>query len=659
MLRRARCFLAVRAQRFLTVAVAAVMLCLCVMHAPVRARQQTTPPASKKPSGKTAPVASKREGEVDPMLAVRRATAISLVTSLADEARSFRDPALRARVQARAADVLWETDKERALALFRRGWDEAEAADVETARRLNEELRKQRASGRQFAAGRRSIRTEVLRLAARRDRALGEEFLARLDEKKKEEADSALDSNKNADANANTDAAKSKDDSSSRNNPTEASPAVAKRLELAGQLLDVGDVERAIQIADPALASVNVQAIYFLTQLRLKNVAAADERFASLLARAASDPAADANVASILSSYIYTPGLFIRFMADAGTNSSRYNRDQTAPADIPAPLRAAFLRTAAAILLRPIPPAEMDHSSAGRAGWYLVIARMLPLFDSAAPDQSALLRTQMAALTPDMPDDARDPGRFALTQGLVPEDTTRDRVQEVLNRLDHAKTDEERDATYADAILSAMNKKDSRVEEFISKINDADLRARVRAYVDYERVRLALEDKDVTETLRITRAGNLTAIQRTWALTQVAKLVSKKEPGRATEFLDEATTEAKRVDAGTSERVSALVAIATQLVALNRQRAWEVMNEIVKASNAAENFTGEDGELSVHLETKFMSSTTSNSVDSFDLEGLFKLLAKEDLNRTIEVARSFNGESPRAVATLAVARAIL
>ena len=55
--------------------------------------------------------------EADAEAAQQRTVAISLVTGLAEEARSFKDQTRRARVQARAADVLWDTDPERAREL--------------------------------------------------------------------------------------------------------------------------------------------------------------------------------------------------------------------------------------------------------------------------------------------------------------------------------------------------------------------------------------------------------------------------------------------------------------------------------------------------------------------------------------------------------------
>jgi hypothetical protein len=105
--------------------------------------------------------------------------------------------------------------------------------------------------------------------------------------------------------------------------------------------------------------------------------------------------------------------------------------------------------------------------------------------------------------------------------------------------------------------------------------------------------------------------------------------------------------------------VSALVAIATQLIELDRARAWEVMLEVVKASNSAKDYTGEDGRLNILLQTKNMTMSSSGSVQSFDLGEIFARLAREDLQRAADLARGFDGESPRAFATLAIARAVL
>jgi hypothetical protein len=626
-------------------------LCLS-MSSPAVAQQ---PPPAKQTK---TPAKKPRAAEADPMEEVRRTTAISLVNTLADDARMFREPLLRSRVQARAADALWETDPERARELFRRAWAEAETADDEAERRLAEERRRQERERGHFSIQTPpSLRSEVLRLAARRDRALGEEFLGRMVVERKEQAEAtenATFDSPEGDMDRNTSGPVRNDD------PTNAPPAVAKRLRLAVQLLEEGEVERAIQFADPALGGANASALEFLARLRPKNAKAADERYAATLLRAASDPRSDANTASLLSSYLFTPALYVTFSPTGGSNSNQWSRQFPAPNDVAPQLVAAYFNTAASILLRPVAPPDQDRTSSGRTGAYMVITRLLTLFDRHAPDKSAALRARQSLLAQDTPENMRRGPNNALTRGLVPEDPNRDRIGETLSRLERAQTQEQRDAVYVDAVFVAKDKKDPRLEEFLNKIEDPDLRKRLRAYIDFELAQAAIRDKEATEAIRLARGGTITSIQKAWVLTEVARLLAKPEPARALELLEEAQVEAReRIDAASPERASALVAIATQLIELDRARAWEVMLDAAKASNAAAGYSGEDGRLSVRLETKNMTISSNNSAQSFDLGGIFTTLAREDLNRAVTLARNFESEAPRAVATLAIARAVL
>jgi hypothetical protein len=106
----------------------------------------------------------------------RRAFAASMVISLATEARSYKDLALRPRVLARAADALWEADNTTARALFVRAWDAAEAADAEgpkvDTRRLPKDVPAAFVVGLLKMDGN-DLRVDVLGLASRRDRTFG------------------------------------------------------------------------------------------------------------------------------------------------------------------------------------------------------------------------------------------------------------------------------------------------------------------------------------------------------------------------------------------------------------------------------------------------------------------------------------------------------
>src|SRR5205085_8763441 len=179
---------------------------------------------------------------------------------------------------------------------------------------------------------------------------------------------------------------------------SDLTPSEAGRMELAQQLLGGGYTDSAQELAAPLLNRVTEQTIRFLSVLRQRDPDTADSQFASLLSRAASDPSADAITVSLLSSYIFSPLFFVSVTRDGFTNSSQYGRMLPPPELSPA-LRAAFFRTAAQILLRPLPPPEQDHTAAGRPGMYFTIMRLLPLFERFAPDYVPALQTQLAAVS--------------------------------------------------------------------------------------------------------------------------------------------------------------------------------------------------------------------------------------------------------------------
>ena len=72
--------------------------------------------------------------------------------------------------------------------------------------------------------------------------------------------------------------------------------------------------------------------------------------------------------------------------------------------------------------------------------------------------------------------------------------------------------------------------------------------------------------------------------------------------------------------------------------------AWEIAAEVLKAANSAEGFTGEDSTVGATLRAKQMAMVTNAPAEEFDLLGLFRLLAKDDFNRSIELAKGFSGE---------------
>ena len=572
----------------------------------------------------------------------KKALGVSLLVSLAKDARNYQDQKLRARTLSRIADALWEPDPEQGRALFRKAWDAADAADQDTARKQNEERQRQPANnpdGPIALGGGSDLRTEVLRLAAKRDRALGEELLDRLKEARKQEA---------------TDIS-----SPAPTNPLDAPAAIKKRLRLASQLLE-SDVERSLQFADPALGTVTMEGVDFLSFLRDKNPVAADQRYARLLAIAEADLKSDANTVSLLASYLFTPHLTVTFGPDGGQNASQ-SGPRTPPPEVKPELRTAFFRTAAGVLLRPSPAKEQDRSSSGLQGKFLVIRRLMPLFEQYAPKEIAeQLRAEMSVLGQGVEGDVRDLDEDNPIQPMnTPERKAEDVEKSLLDRIDRAKTSEERDAIYLQLAARTAQKGDMRARDFTEKIENSELRTKARPYVDMNLAMNAVEKKDTEKALLLVSKGELSHIQRVWLLTEAATAMPASEREQALQTIAEALAEARRIDVSDPDRPRALVAVANALLPLDRTRAWEMMLEVAKASNSAEGFNGEDGRLTMQLQTKNMTSVRTSTIDEFNLPGVFRALSQENANQAIEIARSFENEAPRATALIAVARALL
>jgi hypothetical protein len=574
--------------------------------------------------------------EAERLLKERRAQAQSLLISLAADAGSYNDQRLRARTQARIADALWDADPERARNLFRKAWDAAEIVDQDDQRPVVIDMKQPAKGGSIPNTGPTNARGEVLRLAARRDRALGEEMLAKLKLEKAREATEAAD--------------KAKGD------PFDAPDGVRQRLRLANQLLAT-DVERALQFADPALVTITREGIDFLSYLREKNAAAADRRYAGTLAMAAGNFQSDANTVSLLSSYLFTPHVFVTF-TDSGANTQS-SRNSEAPLVAPE-LRTAFFRIAAGILLRPQAPPGQDQTSAGLQGKYLMIKRLLPLFEQFAPrDMTEALRAQMEALGTAVPEELRERDDNTLRDGIRPSLTSDDREKALLNRIDRAKTSEERDGLYVQLAKVRADNGDIRAREYVDKIDDSELRQNTRAYVDATMTIRAVDKKDTEQVMELVRTGELTHLEKAWALASAAKLLAKTDHEKALAVIEDAAAEARRIEGSDPDRPRALMAVANALLINDRSKTWDATYDAVRAANSAEGFTGEDGVLRVSFFTKAISSIHFSSAQDFDVSGIFGELAKDDYNRTVELARGFEREAPRASAVIAIARSVL
>lgn len=570
---------------------------------------------------------------------IQRGQARSLLISLASDARTFGDPTLRARSLARIADALWQVDAEQGRTLFLKAWEAAEVADQESDAKLQEEIRQQQArTGGGYALSLPpQVRREVLRLVARHDRALGEDLLEKLRAQKLEAANTAVQT------------------------PGRLSEALSQRLSVARELLVAGDIDRALQFGDAALNVVSIESINFLTDARERTPALADARYARLLSIAGSNPQSDGNTVSLLSSYIFTPHLFVIF-SEGGSSTSQRSSPVTPP-NVSPELRMAFFQTASSILMRPVQPPGSDQSAASASAIeakYLIIRRLLPFFEQSAPkDMVEALRGQLNALNAVVSENARRRDDEWLNRGVKPEKPAAEVEQAMLDRIDRAKTSTERDSLLVQLAFLLSRRGDMRARDFVSRIDETELRKNAQAYIDASLGAYFIQKKMTDQALEIASKGDLTHLQRAWVLIECAKLLVKTDRDRALELIETAATEARRMEVSDPFLPRALMAVATAMVLIDPTRVWDATFEAVKAANSAEKFTGEDGGLILKFQSRDQSSVSTHDVPGFNVEGIFKELAVRDYDRAVELARGFQGEGPRAVATIAIARTVL
>ena len=120
-------------------------------------------------------------------------------------------------------------------------------------------------------------------------------------------------------------------------------------------------------------------------------------------------------------------------------------------------------------------------------------------------------------------------------------------------------------------------------------------------------------------------------------------------------MIESAVSEARR----DPDRPRAFFGVTNALFLIDHKSAWQQIDDAIRAANSTDSFSGEDGELAFGVRVKGMHYGHSNSVPDFDVGGIFGAFATEDYERTVELARGLQRESPRAIATIAVARSVL
>lgn len=589
----------------------------------------------------------------------RRAEAVALLNEAAASARLFDDLFYRARVQALAADALWDADERDARALFRRAWDSAAASD---------KAEREEAANQAGAASITSqpliteARDEVFLKAAARDTSLAEVFLKELAKETTEDKSNA----------------QSRQPSTGRNPWHELGGIDAERLAYAFELLAQGDSNSAAQLASPLISrGISADLVAFIIRLRERNASAADRLYRQLLLQARTDAGADANSLLLLSAPLVSP---TRLVVVDERGSLQFRPLPRSAAELPEQppfgqdMRQAFYQTFAQLLLRPLTQRAGAVQTQQSFALYIAIGRLLPFFEREAAQYAPELRARERALAEALDAGRRDQlaAHFDPTRATA-ESAGGDPLRVSYEQLARATGVEVRDPILARIVRAAARKRLwDRARRAASEIENQDTRRAALSFVAVSQIsdlaRAYAEDQeyDYEGIIKFLNGADVPPLAQAWGLTEAALIAARHTEKTRPELiiLDEAERFAARTEAKTKERVAAYAIIARAAARLEEQRAWRLLSEVVKAANAVEDFAGDEISLDIRAtagEPTPAAPDNDFSVrsEAFRFDQIFATMARLDMTKTAAEARTLTGRVPQAFAYIAIARTVL
>ena len=580
---------------------------------------------------------------------VRRAKALALLSETAEDARAISDLFYRARLQALVADALWPLDRQRARAVFRRAWEAATASD-----KAEEETAAQETGALPGAVEEvTDARDEVLSKTAARDSALADQFLRELLKGRKPENDAE------------------QNEAAPQGAWREPSAMSARRIALAFEMLERGETGNAFEVVKPVVnEGVSASLMMLLLQLHRQNAATGDALYRLLIAKAKADAQSDANTVLLLSTPIVSPDLMVA-VDEYGSLQfrpiARASWQFSSPPPLSLATRNAFFNTAANILLRPTVLRASASEMQDKAARYFATARLLPYFEQEAAQFVPELQARASALLNEFTDERRASLSSQLNTRALGAPPSNDPLRSHFEELSRTGEQAERDRiTLRIVQLAAQNRLWDRARRAAAELSDEGLRRAANSYIAVNQVAdishaYADEKEDDWESIvGFLKSADLPPLAAAWGYAQAALVAArKKDAGRVAELLTEAQLYAERTPADTNERVAAYGVVNLAAAALNeRQRAWELLTELVRAANQSEDYAGDEVAIEFRAREDIATDapfTLTNA--AFRLDTIFATMARLDFDRSLSNARSLRGGVPRVFAQLAIARA--
>jgi hypothetical protein len=609
-----------------------------------------TPVLSQQQRGRAKPSSAAQNKDVE---RARRAQAVDLLVEAADKARLFDDLFYRAQIQMLAADALWSDDEQQARAIFRRAWEAATASDKAEQEQEATETGALPSSIAQVT----NARDVVLKKVAARDAKLAEIFLHDLSNEKD-----------NADA--------GKNQSSRRTAWHYLSENGAYRLDLAYQTLNAGQPRNAVEIAAPLVnEGVSVEMIEFILSLRPHSANDADALYAQLLERAAADPQTDANAVLLLSAPVVSPGLLVAAdeFGSLQFRALRLAANHATQQSIPVNVQTAFFNLAASVLSRPASSSNEQLTIQDLMAQFYAIGRLLPYFEnSSAPYAmyAPALRLRQSELSNQIEANHREQASSQFNTNNMTQTGATDPLRHFSEELARTTNPAVRESLAIQMVKTAVSFKSwDRAKRAAAEIENQDVRRAALSYIQVNQIKdIADAFKDEKEddyegVVKFVRGADVPPFAKAWGLAQAALIASRKRSPQTSQhvaqLINEAENYAAHVEQGTPERVAAYGAVVMAAAHLDAPRAWTLLRELVRSSNSAEDFNGDEASFNLTKDESLsedVAEFSSVEAEVFRLDGIFATMTHLDFDKALVEARALDRAVPQAFATMAIAK---
>jgi hypothetical protein len=390
-----------------------------------------------------------------------------------------------------------------------------------------------------------------------------------------------------------------------------------------------------------------------------------------MIAQAHRDASADANTVLLLSTPIVSPALMV---AVDEYGSLQFRPLASAQKSTAQPLaqatRRTFLNTAAALLLRPSVHRTGASEAQDEAARYFAIGRLLPFFEREAAQHVPELQARLNALSNQFTESRRASLSSQLTLRNIGAPPSNDPLRSHFEELARATDPAERDRiTVRIVLIAARTRAWDRARRAAADLSDENMRRAANSYIavnqiaDLANAYADEKETDPAEIVSFLQSVEVPPLAAAWGYAQAAHVAARGKRAQAVaELLTEAEHYAERTDAATSQRVAAYALIVAQAAPLDRQRAWELLTQLVRAANALEDYAGDEASLEIpitenpaaHADTPFTLTS-----EQFRLDSVFATMARLDFERALSAASTLDSAVPRLFAQMAIARAVL